>query len=424
MDSTKLLTEKLTLARELSVLRPELDHLRSEAAIHQSLLAEKLSLQRQLGTVQVELATEKRVTHRALAKEARGQAEDAKPESRLEILRTDLAKERRDRQKIEREAQKNPIESNNRITALEARLDAFRNKLKTTKEQLKGAQLSLQTTQASNHGMSSRTSASVNSTMSLMENPRKRAAAQMDDDTILGTPGDLPVAKNSKRVSTLIGEKSTFSITPFLNRTASVAPESSPPGDTNGDDGRHVKGSHYRPGITSQQASQSPKAMSDLAGMSQTLTSNVRAIKPGRLHVAKTGDINSRAPPARKTKAAPTLEQVAEENIEILGPATKIREPVDIRVSSDDPFCGSLEPKRRKRKLLRGVLGKKILDEDEGNAPTDSQGLLVGVSGSGAAGNGGLSAAGIGPRRAIDPNISIFGAISPLKKNRKVFGDR
>ena len=396
MDSTRLLTEKLTLARELSALKIEMDHLRSQSVSHKSLLAEKLSLQRQLGTVQVELTTEKRATQRALAKEEKIQAANAQIESQLESLQADLVKERRERQTVEREARKDSTESANRITTLESRVDAFRNKLKSTKEQLKEAQASLQAAKSANHSRSSRASASMNPVTSLMANPCKRGAMQMDADTILGTPGDFPVAKKSKRGSTLIGEKSTFSITPFLNRTASVAPESPPSGTAGEADGVNKVGSDQLSGVTSQKKASS-KEISDLAETSHTLTDVVQANKPGMLRDATAGGINSRAPPARKNKAATTLEQVAEESINNVESDPSTDQPAIVTNSSNETVHGNFEIKRRKRKLLGGGLGKTLFDEDEGRVPD------------------------IRSRKAMDTkvtNVSTFGVISPLKKNK------
>ena len=417
MDSTKLLTEKLTLARELSALKLEVDHLRSQAVSHQSLLAEKLSLQRQLSTMQVELETEKRATQRALAKEGKSQAEDAKLEFRLESLQADLAKERRERQKAEREAQKESTESHNRITTLESRLDAFRNKLKSTKEQLKEAQTSLQTAQAPNHGKSSRVSASINPT-TLVGNPRKRTAAQIDADSIIGTPGDLPAAKKSKQGSALIGEKSTFSITPFFNRTASVAPESPPSDKASGNGGDHVKDSKCLSEGINQKATLLG-AISDPLNVSDATKHLVQAKKPAVLENSKTGKINSKAPPARKAKAAPTLELVAEESIENEESTTGMSEAAVTKDTFDETFQGVLETKRRKRKLLGGGLGKTLFDGDEGDAFKGDRGLLSGVREFGTLGKGAFGVPKFGPRKALGPSVSTFGAISPLKRDRK-----
>lgn len=417
MDSTKMLTEKLTLARELSALKPELDHLRSQAASHQSLLAEKLSLQRQLSTLQVELETEKRASQRALVKEGKLQAEEAKLESRFENLQADLSKERRERQKIEREAQKDSIESEKRITTLESRLDAFRNKVKSTKEQLKDAQISLQSAQASNRGKPSRASASMAPTTSLTGNPRKRAAEHIDGGTIIGTPGDLPAAKKRKGRSILIGEKSTFSITPFLNRATSVAPDSPPSTNASEDDGEHCKEFDRLSGKTNQD--EAPlDAVCDPVHVPDVTRNLMQANKPSILENAKKGKINSKALPARKIKAAPTLEQVAEENIENGGSTTSISEPATIRDPSNDSFHGGLEMKRKKRKLLGGGLGKTLFDEDEGDALKISGGLLGGFKGSGTLGKGGFAVPRFGLRQATGPTVSTFGAISPLKKDK------
>lgn len=422
MDSTKMLTEKLTLARELSALRPELDHLRSQATSHQSLLAEKLSLLRQLSTVQVELATEKRATQRALAQGEKLQLGDAELESRLDSLQADLVKERRERQMVERVARKDSTESENRITTLESRLDAFRNKLKSTKEQLKDAQRSLQTAQSSDHSKTSRAPASVNPETSLMGNPRKRGATQIDADTILGTPGELPATKKSKRGTTLIGEKSTFSITPFLNRTASVAPESPSPDNARGTDEIKNKGFEHLSGKTSQDAASS-KAFTDAVDVSPALNNVWQADKLGMLRNAKTSTINSRAPPVRKTKAAATLEQVAEEEYGHVGLETTLREPAAIRDSSNNVFQGDFEIRKRKRKLLGGGLGKTLFDDEEGDPLKGDHGLLVGVSGFGAQEGRGVRIPGTGPRKANGSNMSTFGSISPLKKNRRVLNN-
>ena len=419
MDSTKLLTEKLTLARELSSLKPELDHLRSQVASHQTLLAEKLSLQRQLSTVQVELETEKRSTQRVLAKEGKSQAEDAKLESRVESLRAELAKERRERQKIEREAQKVSAELENKNTTLESRLDAFRNKLKTTKEQLKEMQTALQRAEASAQAPSSRVVTSANPAVFLARNPRKRAAVEMDADTMIGTPGDLPVAKRNKKVSTLPGEKSTFSITPFLNRTASVAPESPASGHA-GRDGEDNEEPADSPSAKSKPKAVPSAATSDSVDKLQSAKPTAQAKKPGILETVKAGKGNSRPPPARKRKAAPTLEQVAEKkNDENTSSTAEPPKPTTSKGVPDDTTNEGLEMKKKKRKLLGGGLGKTLFDEDDGDSLKGDRGLVGGVRGFGTLARGGLGGPKFGPRKAPGASSSGFGTISPLKKDRK-----
>ena len=419
MDSTRILAEKLTLARELSSLKPELDHLRSQTATHQSLLAEKLSLQRQLSTVQVELETEKRSMQRVLATEDKLQAEDAKLESRLESLQANLAKEHRERQKVEREAQKLSREAENKRTTLESRLDAFRNKLKTTKEQLKETQTALLTAQASANAVSNRTSASNRPTTASAPNHRKRVAVQMDADTMIGTPGDMPASKRSKGGSTLPGEKSTFSITPFLNRTASVAPDS-PPLEYPSSDSEENEEKSHRVTVGNKLKAAAVGTAPESRMESDLSKRGAQGKKPGVLENANTSKINSRAPPARKPKAAPTLEKVAEEgNNENVTVAPTLHEPTTNQHVSDDTINEGADMKKRKRKLLGGGLGKTLFDEDEGDALKGSRGLLGGVRGFGTLARVGLGRMDFGPRKAVGATNVTFGTISPLKKDMK-----
>lgn len=415
MDSTKLLTEKLTLARELSSLKPELDHLRSQASSHQSLLGEKLSLQRQLSTIQVELETEKHSTQRALAKGGKLQAEDAKLESQLESAQADLAKERRERQKAEREAQKTSTEADNRVTTLESRLDAFRNKLKTTKDQLKETQASLQRAEASASAASVRAS---NQAPSWALTQRKRPAVQMDADTMIGTPGDLPAAKRNRKISTLPGEKSTFSITPFLNRTASVAPESPQSEKANKDDGDDVEPSNS-PIVNKKSKAANAGAASEPASKPEKPKSATEAKRPSALVSMKASKANSRPGPGRKPKTASTLELVAEDNDEDNGLNAVATEQAKSKNIADDTMNEGAELKKKKRKLLGGGLGKTLFDEDDGDALKGERGIMGSVRGFGTLAKGGLGVPRFGARKAIGGGVSTFGEISPLKKDRR-----
>ena len=415
MDSTKLLTEKLTLARELASLKPELDHLRSQVASHQTLLAEKLSLQRQLSTVQVELETEKRASQRTISKEGKSQAEDAKLGLRLENLQAELAKERRERQRIERDAQKASADLENKNTALESRLDAFRNKLKTTKDQLKETQAALQKAETSAIAASSRTATSANPTLPAVRKTRKRAAAEMDADTMIGTPGDLPVAKRNKP-STLPGEKSMFSVTPFLNRTASVVP-GSPASDVGENEGGDPEELSTSPSRTSKTKA---AVASQLRGKAKSASSTAHANKPGAFETVRASKAISRPLPARKPKAAPILEEVAEEdNDNNERPTTAPIKPMASESVSDETVNDGLEMKRKKRKLLGSVLGKTLFDEDEGDVLKGDRGIVGGVRGFGTLARGGLGGTKFLPRIALGASASGFGAISPLKKDRK-----
>ena len=285
-DATKLLAEKLTLARELNIVKPELEHLRSQSSTNQKLLSEKLSLQREVGSLQVELETEKRAVQRIKAREESASRDDSasiteietlrkelakakrdalkisstqedaaieierlnkqlasaqrdvqKQSSRddatntaeIDVLRKDLAQTQRNAQKTDREIRKKTIEWENEKEVLEGKLDAFRNKLRSTKEQLHEAQEEIEKVQAAKMAQSAGlTKARMNGTAvaaASVANPRKRNVARFDPDMTIGTPGNGGLAAKKPRISVNVGDKSTFSITPFLNRTLSTLPE-------------------------------------------------------------------------------------------------------------------------------------------------------------------------------------------------------
>lgn len=279
MDSTKLLTEKLALARELSSLRPEVDHLRSQVASHQSLLAEKLSLEHRIETLQVQLDSEKRSTQRILAREGKAHAEDAEVQRQIDELRIDLNRERREKHKLERETQKASSTWEGQKMTLESRLDSLKNKMKTTKEALLETRQELQNARSASNIMG-------------VERPamqtRKRTAAQMLSDSAIGTPGDAANERKNKRSSTLPGDKSTFSITPYLNRAASIATESPSEGLMSGLDVNKVSGEPglFRDAIRSEIGSAPTHAGGQQRG---TMTAALGIAKIGRTNMKEIG---------------------------------------------------------------------------------------------------------------------------------------
>lgn len=138
----------------------------------------------------------------------------------------------KDIQKNQREAVKKQSEWETQKDVLESKLDAFRTKLRTTKDQLKEAQDELEKSQAAKMAQSAElTKARLAGRMAPPPtagpaNPRKRTVARFDPDMTIGTPGQGGQAAKKQRPSVSIGDKSTFSMTPFLNRTTmSILPE-------------------------------------------------------------------------------------------------------------------------------------------------------------------------------------------------------
>jgi hypothetical protein len=483
-DTTKILTEKLSLARELATLKPELEHLRSQASYQQTVLAEKLALQRQVSTLEVELETEKRASKRAaqksrnsdaeielqsqldqlqkdlarekrerekarkemelehqcqveelqreLAQEKRAREKNRKEnetdlQDRLEELQKDLAREKRDGEKARKEAEKDLKSSETRISVLESKLDQFRTKLRATKDQLKECEIEL-----------SQARAAASSRDIAVKNPRKRRALEMSTDVEIGTPdgvamrGKRPVTKRGRMDQTMMGEKSTFSITPFLNRTISMAPES-PDKDTEPEvleNDQEILGGKTATEVARGEApigrvDVSPTAAPKPRGKKKA-AENAPAAENKVLREAKTSNKNKKAP-VKKSRALSTLEKVTEEEgdenevPEVISATTKesaapmIFKAGQVRLKNMD--AEETGPKKKKRKLLGG--GKTLFDEEDGEATRRPTKVSLGPPR--LLGKGGLA----GPKGGLKGGlgaVSGFGGFSPLKKDRRGVG--
>lgn len=486
----------------MSTLKPELEHLRSQDASYQNTLSEKLALQRQVTTLQVELETANHALQRALAKETESKTQDAAYSAQIEELRSlwntekrereilekeakkaetyetesktqDAAhlaeieelrslwnKEKRERERLEEEAKKAETDWEARKSVLDDKLNQFRNKLKTTKEKLKDTEGELQKAQAAAAAAVPRAVANVEPGRKLdkpARNVRKRPAAQMDPDSAIGTPGEGMAAKRGKRASSTVpGDKSTFSITPYLNRTASVAPESPPMDRTSKATGEDDVVVEPRP-INTPSAGVRKRTMAVEEGTSDA--------KPKPLATAAS-KANAKPPARRKGKAAvPALAKVAEEgedgrdgatgtlshendqenaNLEtVSGPAQEpgpakpvVKKAAPKALTSFASFNDSeLNLENRKKRKLPGntsLLGKTLFDDDEDSQPR-SKGLGFGGFGPfgaqkalGAFAGRGLLGPGKG-KGALLGKGRIGGLItaedgfqfSPLKKDRK-----
>ncbi|KAL8676665.1 MAG: hypothetical protein Q9186_006836 [Xanthomendoza sp. 1 TL-2023] len=410
IDSTKLLSEKLALARELSNLRPEINHLRSQVEKDQSFLAEKLSLDHQLRTLQIQLETEKRATQRILAKDGKARAEDARIESQLQVVQAELNRERRVKQTSDREAQEASSTWEAQKLTLESRLFSLQNKLRTTKDSLKETQQELSNARMNPGAVAVERATSVSNTNAPTK-LRKRTAAQMLSDSVIGTPGGVTDNRRTKRISTLPGDKSSFSITPYLNRTASAAPESPP---------ETVAASPDTP--RSGESSGALPETSDSISKARQTAAAIESKTGSRkvLGTCKASKANAKVAPGRnKVKPTTVLEQVAEEehdenegSNEKLKRSPKATGPTSVDANST---VWAFETKKKKRKLLGGGHGKTLFDEDHGEPSKVGLGPTM---------FGALSrAASAGPQKRsllVAPSASnnTFGAFSPLKRNR------
>lgn len=415
MDVAKHLTEKLALAREIATMKPELEHLRVQAISQSNVLSEKLSLQRQLSTLEVELETEKRASKNAASKKLTG-GEDGLY-AQMEDLQKELAKERREHDKAKRTAQKEAAELQSRNEQLERKLDDFRDKLRSTKDQLKLAKEGLKHSQvAADKQAGSKDTAATS---------KKRSAVQISSDAAIGTPdgvagrGRRPGAKRGKPDQTTFGEKSTFSITPFLNRTLNMAPDTpatEPETETLPGEGNDVvpqdgSPSHILKKVCSViEASQSPPAVT------KKEQSAGKVLERKVLEETKTNSMNPKMI-LKKQRNVGTLEKVIEEENGDGNEEPVVAKPLGISnknfmksvSKTSDTSSEPVQPKKKRRKLL-GSSGKTLFDDDDSEAPKRPAKAAFGRPTGRIGAVGSLLAA---------PTSSAFGAFSPLKKDRR-----
>ena len=427
MDSAKLLTEKYALSHELANLKPEIEHLRSQAITHQTLFAEKLSLQRQLTTTQVELETEKRMTQRTLAKEGERHEHDEHLESQLEELRSELAKERKEGQKLQHEAQRLSIDFEGRKSVLESRLDAFRHKLSITKDQLKETQKELQ----NSRGLVREQQEHTAIVRPANQKSKKRNISQLDVDSTVGTLGIVPLTRKDKRGSTVVGEKSTFSITPYLNRSTSMAPASPVErqpilGNISLVDPEHISTADKSVPVTGVEA------VKDLVieGDNQKSSTEAMALSSNMVLDIKSGHSNPKKEPSYKRYLKMGLEQVREE-----GDASGYQIPLEMQALDAEPIAAGIAAKnventlgeettfiKKKRKLLGASATRTLFDDEEGESQRiGAQGRRGNARGLDMSVKAGL-ATNHGARAHLENLHAKFGTFSPLKKERRPVG--
>ncbi|KAL4960923.1 FtsJ-like methyltransferase-domain-containing protein [Aspergillus stella-maris] len=213
-DSQKLQAEKARLSKEVSSIQSEVEKLRSDGLSANSVLAEKQAIARQLNALEVQLENEKRAHERALAKQAQQAEDNATLASKLEETKRELA-EAQQYAKYEMPpggrihmSRPSPIQGKRGATNFVAAED--RNQEGTPAQQ---------------QGVWNSTTTKVP-----VERPTGNHLSKLTNrpssELTIATPGAVRAKGLPKKSSTLPGEKSAFSITPFLNRTTGLAESS------------------------------------------------------------------------------------------------------------------------------------------------------------------------------------------------------
>lgn len=220
-DSNKVLQEKLALSHKLDQIQPELEHLKTQLENHRAVVAQKQDLERQLSSIEVELENEKRSKIRMQSKNHDN-----------DQVKEQLDEAKRELEKLKKEHTRELREVRGECDMLEGRVEDTRSKLKKTQGDLKDTRAELASCRAELE--EARKALATNKTskksVTMKEHPigKKRAQDLSMEDISIGTPGpdEATLRRPSKKRGAecaLVGEKSTFSITPFLNRTKNLS---------------------------------------------------------------------------------------------------------------------------------------------------------------------------------------------------------
>ncbi|KAJ5672430.1 hypothetical protein N7507_001557 [Penicillium longicatenatum] len=221
-----LLSENLHLSRDLSNLKSELDRLRAQNSSHQAFVAGQQEMERQLNSLEVQLENEKNSHERTRAKNLQQRAEISTLVAKVEELQGELTREMRVKQQYERDNRQQTMEWENQRGLLESKIETLRKQLRSTKDKLQETQHDLQQKRISTRNHDSE-STDPQSRMIPLQRPGPSADYQ--NGVTIATPGAVRVQEKVNRQSALPGDKSAFSITPFLNRNGGhhVSPSSS-----------------------------------------------------------------------------------------------------------------------------------------------------------------------------------------------------
>ncbi|KAM6528145.1 hypothetical protein FALCPG4_009158 [Fusarium falciforme] len=221
-ESNKILQEKFALSHKLDQLQPELNHLKQQLETHRAVIAQKQDLERQVSSLEVELENEKRSKSRLQSKSR----DDDQWKDQLEEAKRELEKTKKEHNRELREVR-------GEVERLEGLLEETRSKRKHAQTDLKNTRAELEAcrTELEAARKAAQSNKPAKKTVTMKEPGRKRRAQDMSlEDISIGTPGpDEATLKRpfNKRGAehALVGEKSTFSITPFLNRTKNFSDE-------------------------------------------------------------------------------------------------------------------------------------------------------------------------------------------------------
>ncbi|KUL88917.1 hypothetical protein ZTR_03609 [Talaromyces verruculosus] len=219
-DYEQISADNVSLTKEIAHLKQDLERLQNQSKSHQNLVAEKSALERQLNSLEVQLEEERRAFERNRNTEIKNQNAEAQ---QLKKLQEEIKKEVDGRRRMEQEINERATAWEQQKKSLEERLDKLRKQLRSTKEKLKEYQNDTLLSHEPQQIERPRQSVASDRSASL-----GHSGGTFDPSMTIATPGAVKVKTNFQpRPSAALGEKSSFSITPYLKRNRNAEDSSS-----------------------------------------------------------------------------------------------------------------------------------------------------------------------------------------------------
>ncbi|KAJ5627595.1 hypothetical protein N7528_005022 [Penicillium herquei] len=394
-----LISEKIQLTKELSNVKSELDRIKTQSSSQQASIAARQEMERQYNSLEVQLENEKQAHERTRTQLMQHSAESDKLNAQIVQLQNDLVKHTRASQQSVQEMRQQRTEFEGQRTVFETKIETLRKQLRSAKDKLQEAQHDLQqkrNTAKNNDG------ASIESQSRTIPLQRPGPSSDHHNGLTIATPGAVRVQEKIKRQSALPGDKSSFSITPFLNRTG--GPLDSPDSPELSDlDEREVKqamadgGSPFQPQIPPRFAALNSSPMD-------------------QSHVARGPTKGTKAKAKSREGKSASLETADEPKKVIKRTTGKVplKDADELQIQA--PEQEQAKPKKRK---LGAQRDRGLFEDDEEDLlETRKPARKVGL---GAGRSSGLPTAPILGTSVGDRNPKTlgFGGFSPLKRDRK-----
>ncbi|KAI3396274.1 hypothetical protein diail_12356 [Diaporthe ilicicola] len=426
-------------------------------------------LRQQVADLEKKLADEKRAAQKAKrSQDSEENGLQAGVQEKVQELEEKLASEAREAERARKSSEKEVATANDQVEMLTQRVEEFKNKLKETRAELKGVRAELSEAQSAPVRTTTTTvplkDNEAKKPLSKAKAGKKRGANEISvDEMMMDTPGHTegrtkrPLKKRGVDF-TSVGEKSTFSITPFLEKSNTInlaetieeedeepsilmgkgdpgAPIVEPEAETNDD----------IPATTVEKPAKSVAKALKATKVKATDPTQKKARGRPKAQALTESSPNSNVPSAASTRRSPrsksaSLEQVVEEpeepprneNIPTETTGTKKSGEFKVNPASNSTATDTAdtnnasseipEPKKKKRKLLGTTNKGTLFDKDEDAGETEA--AVAPKAAPTAAGAkrkpvGLKASAQKGPISSLAKNAFGGKAFSPLKRDRR-----